>query len=98
MAPLWPGAAIASMPPPTLVPPPTGTTATRALEAHSSVRSTSASSRAWTTKSGEARVAIPAVLADVAPDAVYDRARYGLGRAYVDVVRGFRGEIAHPPK
>jgi alkyldihydroxyacetonephosphate synthase len=43
------------------------------------------------------RVGIPSELAEIATDAVYDRARYGLGRAYVDVVRGFRGEIEHPP-
>jgi alkyldihydroxyacetonephosphate synthase len=43
------------------------------------------------------RVGIPRELEDIASTEVYDRARYGLGRAYVDVVRGFRGEIPHPP-
>ncbi|MEJ7894162.1 MAG: FAD-binding oxidoreductase [Solirubrobacteraceae bacterium] len=43
------------------------------------------------------RVGIPAELSDAACDDAYDRARYGLGRSYLDVVRGMRGEIAHPP-
>src|SRR4051812_2841796 len=43
------------------------------------------------------RVAIPAALRDVATDAAYDRARYGLGRSYLDVVAGLRGAVAHPP-
>jgi alkyldihydroxyacetonephosphate synthase len=43
------------------------------------------------------RITIPAELKDAASDDAYDRARYGLGRSYLDVVRGLRGQIAHPP-
>ncbi|HVL95969.1 MAG TPA: FAD-binding oxidoreductase [Solirubrobacteraceae bacterium] len=43
------------------------------------------------------RVPIPPELAEVASDGAYDRARYGLGRSYMDVVRGFRGQLPAPP-
>ena len=43
------------------------------------------------------RIPIPPELKDAASDAEYDRARFGLGRSYLDVVRGLRGEVAHPP-
>ncbi len=43
------------------------------------------------------RIGIPAELKDAASDDPYDRARFGLGRSYLDTVRGMRGEIAHPP-
>ena len=43
------------------------------------------------------RVAAPAALCELALADAYSRARYGLGRSYADVVRGFRGEIEHPP-
>src|SRR3954463_8741613 len=45
----------------------------------------------------EPRIGIPAELKANATDATYDRARYGLGRSYSDVVRGMRGEIPFPP-
>ncbi len=45
----------------------------------------------------EPRVPIPPVLADLATDATYDRARWGTGSAYGDVVRGMRGEVPYPP-
>ena len=45
----------------------------------------------------EPRVGIPDALREVATAAPYDRARFGLGRSYTDVVRGMRGEVAHPP-
>jgi alkyldihydroxyacetonephosphate synthase len=44
-----------------------------------------------------ARVPIPAALADIADDDVHSRATHGLGKSYVDVVRGFGGTFAHPP-
>ena len=43
------------------------------------------------------RIPIPPELRDAASDDAYDRARYGLGRSYLDVVRGLRGRIDHPP-
>jgi alkyldihydroxyacetonephosphate synthase len=43
------------------------------------------------------RIPIPAALRDIATDAPYDRARLGLGRSYMDVVRGLRGVVEHPP-
>ncbi len=43
------------------------------------------------------RVRIPAELKDIATDETYDRARFGLGRSYGDVVHGMRGEVRFPP-
>ncbi len=45
----------------------------------------------------EPRIGIPPELRDCAGADDYDRARYGLGRSYMDTVRGLRGEISHPP-
>jgi alkyldihydroxyacetonephosphate synthase len=43
------------------------------------------------------RIPIPPELRDAATDAAYDRARFGQGRSYLDVVRGLRGQVPHPP-
>jgi alkyldihydroxyacetonephosphate synthase len=43
------------------------------------------------------RLAAPARLAAIASVEPLDRARHGLGRAYVDLVSGLRGRIDHPP-
>ncbi|MDE3071089.1 MAG: FAD-binding oxidoreductase, partial [Acidobacteriota bacterium] len=43
------------------------------------------------------RCAIPAALAEVCTDSPHARARHALGSSYVDTVRGFRGDFAHPP-
>jgi alkyldihydroxyacetonephosphate synthase len=43
------------------------------------------------------RVRAPASLASICRDDRYARVSHGLGKAYRDVVRGFRGEIEHPP-
>jgi alkyldihydroxyacetonephosphate synthase len=43
------------------------------------------------------RVAVPRALADVCAADDHARALHGHGSAYVDVVRAFRGEIAHAP-
>jgi alkyldihydroxyacetonephosphate synthase len=43
------------------------------------------------------RLAAPAPLAAIASQELLDRARHGLGRAYVDLIRGVRGRIDHPP-
>jgi alkyldihydroxyacetonephosphate synthase len=43
------------------------------------------------------RVEIPGALGRIATAEPYDRARYGLGRSYLDVVGGMRGEVPHPP-
>ncbi len=44
-----------------------------------------------------ARVAIPPELAEISSAEVYERASHALGKSYVDVVRGFRGQFEHPP-
>ena len=43
------------------------------------------------------RVAVPAVLAEICRDDVHARASHALGKSYADVVRGFRGDLRHPP-
>jgi alkyldihydroxyacetonephosphate synthase len=45
----------------------------------------------------EPRVAIPRALADICRQDHYDRALHAQGRSYLDVVRGFRGVLPHPP-
>ncbi len=45
----------------------------------------------------EPRVEPPASLAGVLSADRHDRASHALGKAYRDVVRGFRGEFEHPP-
>jgi alkyldihydroxyacetonephosphate synthase len=39
----------------------------------------------------------PAALEEICRDDRYERVSHALGKAYRDVVRGFRGQIAHPP-
>ncbi|MGH9037056.1 MAG: FAD-binding oxidoreductase, partial [Acidimicrobiia bacterium] len=43
------------------------------------------------------RLEPPATLAKLCDTSTYERARHSYGRSYRDVVRGFRGEFAHPP-
>ena len=43
------------------------------------------------------RVGVPPALAEIAADGEHARASHALGKSYVDVVRGFRGEFEHPP-
>jgi alkyldihydroxyacetonephosphate synthase len=43
------------------------------------------------------RVPVPRALAQVCTQDDHARALHGHGSSYVDVVRAFRGEIAHPP-
>ena len=43
------------------------------------------------------RVEIPDTLADIAAVDTYSRASHALGKAYRDVVRGFRGQFDEPP-
>jgi alkyldihydroxyacetonephosphate synthase len=43
------------------------------------------------------RLKAPAALGDLFSDDKYERVSRGLGKAYRDVVRGFRGEFEHPP-
>jgi alkyldihydroxyacetonephosphate synthase len=45
----------------------------------------------------EPRVKAPASLAAIVGDERHDRVSHGLGKAYRDVVRGFRGEFPNPP-
>ena len=45
----------------------------------------------------EPRVGIPPELRDCASTEPYDRARWGLGRSYLDTIRGLRGEFAEAP-
>ena len=45
----------------------------------------------------EPRIAPPASVARVCSTDRYDRAAHTYGKSYRDVVRGFRGELAHPP-
>ncbi|HEY0517700.1 MAG TPA: FAD-binding oxidoreductase [Solirubrobacteraceae bacterium] len=43
------------------------------------------------------RVAVPRALAEICSVEDHARASHALGKSYMDVVRGFRGEFAHPP-
>lgn len=43
------------------------------------------------------RLKVPASLGDLFTDAKYERVSRALGKAYRDVVRGFRGEFENPP-
>jgi alkyldihydroxyacetonephosphate synthase len=45
----------------------------------------------------EPRVSPPGSLAGILSDDRHDRVSHALGKAYRDVVRGFRGEFPHPP-
>ncbi|MDX6652307.1 MAG: alkyldihydroxyacetonephosphate synthase [Solirubrobacterales bacterium] len=45
----------------------------------------------------EPRLAPPASLASIFSDDRYERLSHGLGKAYRDVVRGFRGQFENPP-
>ena len=45
----------------------------------------------------EARLKAPARLGDLFSDGRYERVSHALGKAYRDVVRGFRGEFENPP-
>ena len=45
----------------------------------------------------ESRVTAPPSLASILSDERHDRASHALGKAYRDVVRGFRGEFDNPP-
>jgi alkyldihydroxyacetonephosphate synthase len=44
------------------------------------------------------RVSPPPSLAEICRDDPYERASHALGKAYRDVVRGFRGEFENPPE
>jgi alkyldihydroxyacetonephosphate synthase len=44
-----------------------------------------------------ARLKVPKSFGDLFSDDHYERVSHGLGKAYRDVVRGFRGEFEHPP-
>ncbi len=43
------------------------------------------------------RVEPPAALSELCSSTTYDRCSRALGKAYRDIVRGFRGEFPHPP-
>ncbi len=45
----------------------------------------------------EARLKVPERLGDLFSDGRYERVSHALGKAYRDVVRGFRGEFPNPP-
>jgi alkyldihydroxyacetonephosphate synthase len=45
----------------------------------------------------ESRLKVPASLGDLFSDEHYERTAHALGKAYRDVVRGFRGEFENPP-
>lgn len=45
----------------------------------------------------KARLRAPEGLGDLFSDSHYERVSHGLGKAYRDVVRGFRGEFENPP-
>jgi alkyldihydroxyacetonephosphate synthase len=45
----------------------------------------------------KARLKAPTGLGDLFSDGRYERVSHGLGKAYRDVVRGFRGEFENPP-
>src|SRR5438128_8913720 len=42
-------------------------------------------------------IGVPRALAEIAANDDHARASHALGKSYVDVVRGFRGEYEHPP-
>ena len=44
-----------------------------------------------------ARLKVPAEFGDLFVDDRYERISHALGKAYRDVVRGFRGEFPNPP-
>src|SRR5947199_6048240 len=44
-----------------------------------------------------ARLKVPEAFGDLFTDSHYERVAHGLGKAYRDVVRGFRGEFENPP-
>jgi alkyldihydroxyacetonephosphate synthase len=43
------------------------------------------------------RVEIPSTLAEICTADAHERASHALGKSYIDIVRGFRGEFEHPP-
>jgi alkyldihydroxyacetonephosphate synthase len=43
------------------------------------------------------RVKAPPALAEICADDVHARASHALGKSYLDIVRGFRGQFEHPP-
>lgn len=43
------------------------------------------------------RVAAPQALSSFSSEDTYERAAHALGKSYLDVVRGFNGDFAHPP-
>jgi len=43
------------------------------------------------------RIAPPAALTEICASDTHSRASHSLGKSYCDVVRGFRGQFAHPP-
>ena len=43
------------------------------------------------------RLKVPEAFGDLFTDEKYERVSRALGKAYRDVVRGFRGEFEHPP-
>ncbi len=45
----------------------------------------------------ESRLKVPGALGDLFTDEKYERVSHALGKAYRDVVRGFRGEFENPP-
>jgi alkyldihydroxyacetonephosphate synthase len=45
----------------------------------------------------KARLKVPSALGDLFTDEHYERVSHSLGKAYRDVVRGFRGEFENPP-
>ncbi|HEX5928560.1 MAG TPA: FAD-binding oxidoreductase [Solirubrobacterales bacterium] len=45
----------------------------------------------------ESRLKVPSGFGDLFSDARYERVAHALGKAYRDVVRGFRGEFENPP-
>jgi len=44
-----------------------------------------------------ARIEVPAQLRDICTQDPHERAVHALGKSYVDIVRGFRGQFDHPP-
>ena len=45
----------------------------------------------------EARLKVPSAFGELFTDEHYERVAHALGKAYRDVVRGFRGEFPNPP-
>src|SRR6185295_3509959 len=45
----------------------------------------------------KARLKVPSAFGDLFSDEKYERVAHALGKAYRDVVRGFRGEFENPP-